>query len=166
VLFCLFPQLIPESPRYLIFKGKQEKAKKVLSLIAKVNRKPPLTGRLVTAEEKEQLLEKRDQSPLLSEESETNSGDISYGTVSNMEISVMTDLTILSSDNEFDSELLLDKCTHRRTRIINKLIKYYHWIEILFKNGWWRTTLLLWFIWWGGLLLQPVIYLFLGLLLI
>jgi len=147
VLF--FPQLIPESPRYLIFKGKQEKAKKVLSLIAKVNRKPPLTGRLVTVEEKEQLLEKRDQSPLLSEtasESETNGGDISYGTLPDMEISAMTDFTIIS-DNESDSELLLDERTHRRTKIMNKLINYYHWILILFKNGWWKTTLLLWFIW-------------------
>ena len=118
----------------------------MLSLIAKVNRKPMLTGRLVTAEEKEQLFKKRNCSPLL-EESETNGGDVSYGTLPDMEISAMTDFTIVSSDNGSDSELLLDEHTHRRKWITNKLVNYYHWVLILFKNGWWRTTLLLWFIW-------------------
>ena len=61
--FCLdnriFPQLIPESPCYLVFHGKEEKAKKVLALIAKVNRKAVPTGRLMIAEKKEQLLKGR-----------------------------------------------------------------------------------------------------------
>ena len=118
----------------------------MLSLIAKVNCKPLPTGRLVTAEEKERLFKKRNQSPLLNEAA-SESEDISYGTLPNMENSAITDFTIISSDNESDSELLLDEHTHRRKQIINKLVNYYHWILILFKNGWWRTTLLLWFIW-------------------
>ena len=54
---------------------------------------------------------------------------------------------LISSDTESDSELLLDEHTHRRTQITNKLINYYHWILILFNNGWWKTTLLLWYLW-------------------
>ena len=56
-----FLQLVPESPRYLILNGKEEKAKKVLALIAWVNCKQPLSGRLVTQEEKESLLEERNR---------------------------------------------------------------------------------------------------------
>ena len=52
-------QLVPESPRYLVLTGQEEKAKKVLALMAWVNCKQPLSGRLVTQEEKEQLLEER-----------------------------------------------------------------------------------------------------------
>ena len=68
-----------------------------------------------------------------------------------------TELTVISSDNESDSELLLasDDSTHKRTLswkhsklfITNKATKYYQWFLILFKNGYWRTTLLLWYIW-------------------
>ena len=54
-------QLVPESPRYLVLTGKEEKAKKVLALMAWVNCKKPLSGRLVTQEEKERLLEERKQ---------------------------------------------------------------------------------------------------------
>ena len=65
--------------------------------------------------------------------------------------------TVISSDNVSDSELLLtsDDSTHKRTLswkysklfIANKATKYYQWILILFKNGYWKTTLLLWYIW-------------------
>ena len=155
---------MPESPRYLIFKGKEEKAKKVLSLIAKINRKQLPVGRLVTAEEKERLLKERSASPdepttaMLGNE-ETDAKEAVYGTLPNNETPPNidnnatlpnmdnNDLTIMSSDNESDSELLLDEHTHRRKWITNNLVNYYHWILILFKNGWWRTTLLLWFLW-------------------
>ena len=115
----------------------------MLALIAKVNRKPVPSGRLVTAEEKDIILRKQNQSPLLLSESERN-GDNSYGALQSIEIS---DFFIVSSDNESDSEFFLEEHTDRRTWIKNQLVDYYHWILILFKNGWWRTTLLLWFIW-------------------
>ena len=52
-------QLVPESPRYLVLTGQEEKAKKVLALMAWVNCKEPLSGRPVTQEEKERLMEER-----------------------------------------------------------------------------------------------------------
>jgi len=52
-------QLIPESPQYLIVNGKEDKARKVLALVAKITCRPPLSGKLVTQEEKEQMLEER-----------------------------------------------------------------------------------------------------------
>ena len=122
----------------------------MLSLIAKVNCKQLPDGRLVTAEEKEKLLKERSPLPdeitvstttMLDDEAETK--EIS-GTLPNMD---SNDLTVISSDNDSDSELLLDEHTQRRKQIINKLVNYYHWILILFKNGWWRTTLLLWYLW-------------------
>ena len=136
----------------------------MLSLIAKINRKQLPVGRLVTAEEKEQLLKERCASPdepttaILGHE-ETEAKEAINGTLPNNETptnidnnATLTnmdnnDLTIVSSDNESDSELLLDERTHRQKWITNKLVNYYHWILILFKNGWWRTTLLLWFLW-------------------
>lgn len=28
-----------------------------------------------------------------------------------------------------------------------KAVNYYHWLLLLFKNGYWRTSLLLWYLW-------------------
>jgi len=131
----------------------------VLSLIAKINRKHLPVGRLVTAEEKERLLRERSLSPDEVGESKTTIlEDEGSKEIVNEASSIMDnnrtlpntdndDITIMSSDNESDSELLLDEHTHRRTKIMSKLVSYYHWILILFKNGWWRTTLLLWYLW-------------------
>jgi len=127
---------VPESPRYLIFKGQEEKAKKVLSLIAKINRKQLPVGRLVTTEEKERLLKERSSSPDEVVEAKTttledeatkevinkllpNTDDIE--TLPNMD---NNDLTVTLSDNESDSELLLDEHTLEREWITNKLVNY------------------------------------------
>ena len=77
----------------------------------------------------------------------------SYETEPNKE---ETELTVISSDNELDSELLLtsDDSTHKHALswkysklfIANKATKYHQWFLILFKNGFWRTTLLLWYL--------------------
>jgi len=141
----------------------------VLSLIAKINRKQLPVGRLVTAEEKERLLKEgspsQDESTTsMLDHKETKAKEATNGTLTHMESNETlldndkslpnmdnNELTIISSDNEPDSELLLNEHTHRRTQIMNKVVNgvvnYYHWILILFKNGWWRTTLLLWFLW-------------------
>ena len=34
-----------------------------------------------------------------------------------------------------------------KKRIRDKAVNYYNWLLLLFKNGWWRTTLLLWYLW-------------------
>ena len=83
-----------------------------------------------------------------------------YGTVPNKEENEQTadnDLVMMSSDNESDQELLIvsDEHTHKQTftlAYIKRIMKikacdYYHWFLILFKNGYWRTTLLLWYLW-------------------
>ena len=169
-------QLVPESPRYLIIHDKEEKAKKVLALIAWVNCKSPISGKLVTQEEKEDLLQRRNEmsSPthdiietsMMETENETiemESEPKEDGVLLNeeeeidSELVVNGDIVMMSSDNESDQELLIasDECTHRETllhlcikqKIKEKAITYYHWSLILFKNGYWRTTLLLWYIW-------------------
>ena len=88
---------------------------------------------------------------------ETEADNNRHETQPNKEETVDNELTMMSSDNESDSELLLtsDDSTHKRTlswtyskRFIKyKATKYYHWFLILFKNGFWRTTLLLWYLW-------------------
>ena len=82
-----------------------------------------------------------------------------YGTLQNGEENGQiatndNDLTVMSSDNESDHELLIasDECVHRQGWSLKKIIRekaigYYHWFQLLFKNGWWKTTLLLWYLW-------------------
>ena len=65
--------------------------------------------------------------------------------------------TNVSSDDMSDSEVLLitNESTHKRMLswsyskqfIKNKVTMYWGWFQILFKNGYWRTTLLLWYLW-------------------
>jgi len=125
----------------------------VLALIAKINRKSVLIGRVVTAEKREQLLKERnlplnDVAEPTDDDKEAINGMLSnmniHNTLPNMD---NDDPAVMSSDNESDSELLLNEHTHRQTQIMNKLVNYYQWVLILFKNGWWRTTLLLWYLW-------------------
>ena len=168
--YIIFLQLVPESPRYLIFHGKEEKAKKVLEYIAWVNCRPTFSGRLVTQEKKEQLTEERNRmSPHASEiietsmmESESPTNDIETEpednrTLPNMEESCQQTIADNDITNDSDHGLLIasDECTHRRTlsrihikqKIKEKAITCYHWFLILFKNGYWKTTLLLWYLW-------------------
>ena len=144
----------------------------MLALIAKINCKQPLSGRLVTQEEKEQLLQERNkvfsaeneivETSMTEPEGQTGEPEMElkdYGTLLTKEendqiATIDNDLVVMSSDNELDQELLIasDECTHRRTLSLKRIIKekainYYHWFLLLFKNGWWRTTLLLWYLW-------------------
>ena len=80
-----------------------------------------------------------------------------YKTLPNLEESCHQTNNSNDATNDTDRELLIasDECTHRRTfgqmhikqKIKEKAIMYYHWFLILFKNGYWKTTLLLWYIW-------------------
>ena len=80
--------------------------------------------------------------------------DINHETQSNKEESIDNELTLMPSDDESDSVLLLqsNEHTHRqfsqsylKSFIKEKAISYYHWFLLLFRNGWWRTTLVLWY---------------------
>ena len=136
-------------------------------LVAKMNCTPVSLGRIVTEEEKESLLEERNHSTL-SNSPVKQDESLSIGQKNDQSNNIVTDnliqpnkeqkfdneLTLVSSENESDSELLLvsDGHMHKISRapwayIIKKeAINYYHWFLLLFKNGWWRTTLLLWYI--------------------
>ena len=168
-------QFVPESPRFLLLKGKEEKAKKVLALIARINCKQPLSGRLVTQEEKEKMLEEKrkersssangitetastETENITSVETEADLKD--YGSVQDNKENELTaddDLVMMPSDSDSDLELLIvsDEHTNKRTLSLDKIKKivkeksteYYHWFLLLFKNGWWRTTLILWYLW-------------------
>ena len=162
--------MIPESPRYLILNGKEEKAKKVLAWIARVNCRPPLSGRLVTQEEKERLLQERNLESSLdqtlkvpvttlvdssSEARLVTKEKSNYGTLPNTEESVNNEqIDDMSSINESEIELSLisEGNAHEQKRsckeiIIEKFVTYYQWFLILFKNGYWKTTLILWYLW-------------------
>lgn len=49
-------QFVPSSPRYLISKGKKIEALRVLNIVAQFNCKPPLRVKLLTDQEKEDLV--------------------------------------------------------------------------------------------------------------
>ena len=143
----------------------------MLAWIARVNCIPPLSGRLVTQEEKEQLLQQRnlessvkralkvpvtalagcsgEARPVIKERS-------NYGTLPNMEESVNndrpTDMSSINEESEMELSLISEENMHEQKlsckEIINeKFVMYYQWFLILFKNGYWKTTLLLWYLW-------------------
>ena len=171
LLKFIFVQFLPESPRYLILKGEEQKAKKVLALIAQINCKQPLLVKLVTHEKKEQMLEEKiyqrsdklitDNEISMTEMENITSGKAQtelkdYGSVSNKqdnEKAADNGLVMIPSDKE----LLTDSDEHAHKQMlsldkIKKIVKeksteYYHWFLLLFKNGWWRTTLILWYLW-------------------
>jgi len=166
---------MPESPRYLIYKGEEEKAKKVLNLVAKINCGRLILGRLVTQEVKENIL--KEQSYLKTsnglmessftevrrQSSPASNSAFTYGALPGEETPPLEEDTFNNGQPTIDMsdirKLLkrsrncsiedCDKCSwfYLRKLITNKLVNYYHWILILFKNGWWRTTLLLWYLW-------------------
>ena len=62
-------QFVPESPRYLVYKGRSDKAAAILAQAARINRVTLPEGKLVTLEEKEYQLQ-------LSKERQTISPEI------------------------------------------------------------------------------------------
>ena len=139
--------------------------------MARINCKPPLSGKLVTQEEKERILEERHQrssSPdkltdqsvvgLVNHCNEIDTANAAgYTTQPNKEERIDNELTMMSSDNESDSEQLLtsNEYIHKKALtwaytkyfIKSNTTKYRNWFFILFKNGYWRTTIILWYLW-------------------
>ena len=151
--------------------GKEEKAKKVLALIARINCKQPLSRRvqLVTQEGKEQMLEERksrksnkiiiaaEMSITKMERMTSGEAETDYGTVLNKEDNGQTadnGFFIVSSENGSDQVpfTVSDNRIHKQIAYIKETIKvksykFYHWFLLLFENGWWKTTLILWYLW-------------------
>ena len=142
----------------------------MLAWIAKVNCSPPLSGRLITQEEKERLLQdgnveissdQRIKLPGATLVNCTNEArpvireKPNYGTLPNMEELTNSEQgNDVSSVNESERELSLVSSENvcKQTLSCNEIIKkkmanYYHWFLILFKKGYWKTTLLLWYLW-------------------
>ena len=151
---------MPESPRYLICKGEEEKAKKVLTFVAKLNCTQLIPGRLVTQEVKEAILKERsclkasntlvESSFYEDKQSVDGKGEEAPSSSSEDEDLDDDQPIIMKSGRSPRSQISdRDKCSwfYLRKMITTKLVNYYHWILILFKNGWWRTTLLLWYLW-------------------
>ncbi|XP_065902879.1 synaptic vesicle 2-related protein-like isoform X2 [Dysidea avara] len=179
---------VPESPRYLVCKGRVDKAAAILSRAAKFNNTRLPQGRLVTLEEKEhhlQLLKEQQKKVLLSEatpgscvtvdtmledsatanESDSDIAmvtgvryrketpdyvatvdDINTDTVEMVSIVAESDKTeLLSSPSSEDKET-----SQHASWIKDMMYRHYHWLLILFKHGWWKTTMLLWFIWFSA----------------
>ena len=161
---------MPESPRYLVLHGKEEKAIRVLAMISKINCKPMLSGRLVTLEEKRRLQLEKDREcssstsiqSSYSSSSDTPVKDILEDTeyeilqdeakddkIVNNKIppDIVSDVELLLvSSNDYTHQETLS-CTHIKSVTKRKAVGYFHWFMILFKNGYWRTTLLLWYLW-------------------
>ena len=136
-----------------------------------------MAGRLVTQEEKEELIRQRSQSIkengsntfVESKFSEhrnqrTSSGSTSaYGTLLGEETPPLEDEVFVSNSNHAIDALEVRRLLSQssqcceddkecswlcvRKRIRDKAINYYHWFLLLFKKGWWKTTLLLWYLW-------------------
>lgn len=161
----------------MILKGDEAKAKRVLAFVARVNCMQMLAGRLVTQEEKEEVIRQRTQLPqgkasnafvesafCEHRQQRRNSSLSSYGstvlgeetppledemfTNSNghaIDVSEVQRLLLASSQHCTDDEECSWLCVRKTIR--DKVTNYYHWFLLLFKNGWWRTTLLLWYLW-------------------
>ena len=157
----------------MIINGKEIKAKRVLALVARINCVQMMAGRLVTQEEKEELI--RQRNPPIQDDARntfaestfserrhqrTSSGSTSsYGTLLGEETPPledevfnnhpidMSEVRRLLSQSQCcaDDEECSWLCVRKRIRV--KVINYYHWFLLLFKNGWWKTTLLLWYLW-------------------
>ena len=137
-----------------------------------------MAGRLVTQEEKEELI--RQRSPPVQDDARkpfaestfsehkhqrTSSGSrstSSYGTLLGEETPPLEDDVFVNNNNHSidmsevrrllsQSQCCADdeecSCLCIRKRIRDKVTNYYHWFLLLFKNGWWKTTLLLWYLW-------------------
>ena len=142
----------------------------MLAWIAKVNCSSLLSGRLITQEEKERLLQdgnveissdQRIKLPGATLVNCTNEArpvireKPNYGTLPNKEELTNSEQgNDVSSVNESERELSLVSSENvcKQTLSCNEIIKkkmanYYHWFLILFKKGYWKTTLLLWYLW-------------------
>ena len=137
-----------------------------------------MTGRLVTQEEKEELIKQRSQleqgkaSNTFTEttfyehrqqRASSGSSTSSYGTVlgeetppleeevftnsigHTIDVSEVQRLLLASSQCCVDDKECSWLCVRKTLR--DKATNYFHWLLLLFKNGWWKTTLLLWYLW-------------------
>ena len=142
---------------------------KVLALMAKINCKPMLSGRLVTVEEKRRLTLEKTQQYSLSNGVQLP-GNVSNETrIRNTMEEDGYEILEAESDDVIDDDVSLDNASsdielllvsssehkhwkafswgHVRNIAKRKAVNYYHWFLLLFKNGYWRTTLLLWYLW-------------------
>ncbi|KAL5477456.1 hypothetical protein EMCRGX_G024256 [Ephydatia muelleri] len=151
-LVLFFLPFIPESARFYMIQGKGAQAKKVMDKVAWFNRKKPLMGKLVSQEEKEQLIK--------------NAATSAGSTATSLEDSPM----LLSrngvhlngsQDTEEDlkdKEPLIGGGGDQSPRVQRRTLsaKIHHQMKVfntLFTKGMWKTTVLLLLIWFGCALL-------------
>ena len=164
VLF-LFP-FVPESARFYLVKGKEEKARKVIELIAKMNCKRPPSGRLVIQEDKEKETDMKDVvvykngEVILPDVTLTGFTSIPDGMEGTLEDIVEEEISG-QNDNEEDQvhsnteELQLlqgdqEEEPQVKAKVKSKWHAFVKQLSPLFAKGMWKTSILLYFIWFGG----------------
>jgi len=179
LVLILFP-FVPESARFHLVKGHNEKAMKVIERVARMNCKKPPSGRLVIQEDKvhEVVHYKNDEVKLpdvalthfhsLSDQERVASAAIE---VSN-EDEAATNIPLVAEEDEWvlrsspigsediisdteSAQLLQDDEEESTDRGVTKKLQSIlrnvrGQLSPLFANKMWKTTILLWFIWFGG----------------
>ena len=134
ILVLLTITLVPESARFYLAKGKDDKAQKVMARIAWFNCTQVPPGRVVSTEEKQ-----RYQSLLNGElENKADNGIAKQAAGENS-----TELTPLAtSDKRSENSQGYNKIKSIKEGLTN--------FTLLFTNGMWKTTILLVLLWMGG----------------
>ena len=170
VVLVFFP-FVPESARFYLVKGKEEKAKKVIEQIAKMNCKRPPSGRLVIQEDKEKEI---DMKEVVYKNGEVVLPDVTFtgftsipdgreGTVEEdiVEEDIVKEEISGQNNNEEDEvhsnteELQLlqgdqEEEPQVKVKMKSKWCVFVKQLSPLFVKGMWKTTILLYFIWFGG----------------
>ena len=134
VLF-LFP-FVPESARFYVIKGEEDKARRVIEKIAKYNRKPVPQGCLVSIEKKEA----REKIFIASVSYSVETG------VAFEEQSIspqLEEIPLLIEDTEEDTAVKKKEGLYYKIRV--QILRY----SQMFSGDMWKTTTLLWIIWLG-----------------
>lgn len=154
VLF-LYP-FVPESARYYLVKGKNDKAQEVIRRVAWINCKAMPHGRLVSQEEKDKLSAEQD-AVFYSEETVTilDSTLISSDVASDQEEkhpaletysgengSVVEKAPLLGSEEQLDSTPAVEAPSSFHDAFVK--------LNLIFVNGMWRTTGVLLLLWLGA----------------
>ncbi len=161
IVLVLFP-LVPESARYYLVKGKNEKAMNVLRRAAKMNRKNLPCGHLILQEDKDQQemameIVKFENEEVILPDSEFTVAEDSHlpdeMSPVNIDMDPADTVDHFSGDTE-SLELLQEEQVSRGrlgfSRVQSIIRSIIIQLSPLFTKGMWRTTVLLCFIWFGG----------------
>ncbi len=158
IVLLLFP-VMPESARFYLIRGKPNKAKKVIEMVARMNCKKPPAGKLVILEDADVVNQKIDRStaPPGIAGLNTLDSDSLKGVDKETQIDSNTEDRDDRADNTAEISQLLQKSHEGRKknnqgqpRKASKSLSSLRKFAILFEKKMWQTTILLSFLWFGG----------------